>query len=258
MRRAFAAVVVVGLAGCNQVFGLDPPAGDDPTPHDAAGDGGGDDGGGGDPDASTTCGNDAMDQGEECDDGNQIPHDGCNAACRLEVSVGCSDGVRDGFRDLDAFPRLAACAGGWTVAGIEAPALASCGESGDDGPNPIGNGCAPGNLCAAGWHVCADRTELVLVLGMTACDAEVDGGFFATNQASSVAAGSTCGVGGTRGLFGCGSLGLGTDPVTCSPITRWSGGACTALGGEWTCTAGDERTTVVKEQPGGGGVLCCR
>jgi cysteine-rich repeat protein len=50
-------------------------------------------GGGGDDDVAVTCGNNAVDDGETCDDGNTSGGDGCSATCqsepkpRLDVSV---------------------------------------------------------------------------------------------------------------------------------------------------------------------------
>jgi cysteine-rich repeat protein len=38
------------------------------------------------------CANDADDPGEECDDGNVVPGDGCRADCTVEV---CGDGIKD-------------------------------------------------------------------------------------------------------------------------------------------------------------------
>src|SRR5262245_22157629 len=36
-----------------------------------------------------TCGNRAMDDGEECDDGNADSGDGCDAQCQLEAGFSC-------------------------------------------------------------------------------------------------------------------------------------------------------------------------
>jgi hypothetical protein len=34
------------------------------------------------------------------------------------TSIGCSDGQREGFTDLTAYPCIAACAASWTVPGV--------------------------------------------------------------------------------------------------------------------------------------------
>jgi len=44
------------------------------------------------------CGNGILDPGEQCDDGNAVPGDGCSASCRLEV---CGNGIRDAGEQCD-------------------------------------------------------------------------------------------------------------------------------------------------------------
>ncbi len=41
------------------------------------------------------CGNGAKEAGEECDDGNTVPGDGCDATCHTENVSGCADGTAD-------------------------------------------------------------------------------------------------------------------------------------------------------------------
>jgi cysteine-rich repeat protein len=60
------------------------------------------------------CGDGVTDGGEECDDGNATPCDGCSA-CRVDVGLGCGDGI----------------------------AIPACGETCDDGNAVVGDGCAP-------------------------------------------------------------------------------------------------------------------
>ena len=148
MRRA-ALAMVLAVAGCNQVFGLDAVR---------VGDGGAtSDGPAGDGTASVTdgptCGDGTIDDTEECDDRNHVGGDGCDASCHLELGViGCADGHRDGFADLAALPGIAACGGGWTVGGLQGArsGVSACVRAGDDGPNPT----AP----AARRSICARRT----------------------------------------------------------------------------------------------------
>ncbi len=60
------------------------------------------------------CGDGVSDGGEECDDGNATSCDGCSA-CRVDVGLGCGDGV----------------------------AIPTCGETCDDANAVVGDGCAP-------------------------------------------------------------------------------------------------------------------
>jgi len=49
----------------------------------------------------TSCGDGDLDPGEECDDGNRVSGDGCNAVCALEVSDDCGDGVVSSTEQCD-------------------------------------------------------------------------------------------------------------------------------------------------------------
>ena len=62
-----------------------------------------------------SCGDGTVDSGEECDDGNTDDCDGCDAFCRVELGLGCGDGVPN----------------------------AACGEPCDDGNAVAGDGCSP-------------------------------------------------------------------------------------------------------------------
>jgi hypothetical protein len=64
-----------------------------------------------------------------------VPGDGCDDACQFEDGVvGCSDGERDGFVDVAAWPGIAACAGRWTEPGIAMAGRVgiNCARAGDD------------------------------------------------------------------------------------------------------------------------------
>jgi hypothetical protein len=192
---------------------------------------------------------------------------------------GCSDGEREGFVDLDAFPFIAGCSGGWSVPGVLLTLAPACGGiAGDDGPSPSGVGCSVADLCAPGWHVCASAQE-VADRSPTGCAgaSDADGLFFVTRQSSNgcglCASGSnldpdacdgcSC-VGGcaqtpltANDIFGCGTAGA---VATCPPLDRFSNDLCGALGPPWSCSAldgCDEAHAVTKSSSDGGGALCC-
>ncbi|HUH03566.1 MAG TPA: hypothetical protein VML75_16330 [Kofleriaceae bacterium] len=48
-----------------------------------------------------TCGNGVLDEGEECDDGNQENWDGCDAQCNPEPFNGCEAVIQDYFQQAD-------------------------------------------------------------------------------------------------------------------------------------------------------------
>jgi hypothetical protein len=151
----------------------------------------------------------------------------CNAS-------GCSDGQREGFTDLAAYPGIAGCSGGWSVPGImidnpgAAPAcpgiatfdtvVPACSRrAGNNSSNPSGAGCNVADLCAAGWHVCATAADVAAssptgCVGVAAPGAEPL--FFATRQSS-----TGCGVAAT---------GLSTDGAVCNAGSCAAGCAQTA------------------------------
>lgn len=101
-------------------------------------------GGGG----SGTCGDGAVNAGEQCDDGGTAPGDGCSATCTIEVPPACGDGTLD--------PPLEECDDGGLVPGDGCSAACqlepvgqTCGntldlgEKCDDGNLLNGDGCNP-------------------------------------------------------------------------------------------------------------------
>jgi cysteine-rich repeat protein len=250
------ALCAVLLGACNQIFGLDPGSGgaSDGPPSDAPAGGDATDA------APDLCGNKSPDPGEPCDDGNDVEWDGCTNKCLLESSIGCADGTRDGF--LMVFDSVAACAGDFGVAGLNAPrtGVPACLDSGDDGPDPDPDGCSAADLCAEGWSICPDHNQIEARIGNAPCggvDQAFEPGFFATNQPSLDDV--SCAIAGSNGIIGCGDVGSPAGAATCVSLTRAAGNLCLAAAPGWTCeNASSERTTVVKSGGHGGGVLCCR
>ncbi len=199
--------------------------------------------------------------------------------------MGCADGTREGFAALDMFPRIAGCAGGWSVQGMTD--VPSCDHaSGNSTTNPDGVGCSSADLCTANFHVCTSAND-VASRSPSGCDGASVGepapSFFATLQTGpglatcSGADGSVCDAPGSpfncdgschNDLFGCGDLGNPPDP-SCGVLDATSGNLCGALGAPWVCPsvggpAGDpysagcsEFISVTKLGPEAGGVLCC-
>lgn len=77
---------------------------------------GGDIGGGDDDDGGPLCGNGVIDDGEQCDDANDVNTDGCNNACRVNITPGDPE-CGNGFKEY--------------------------GEECDDGNNRENDGCSP-------------------------------------------------------------------------------------------------------------------
>src|SRR5690606_17159475 len=87
-----------------------------------------------------------IDAGEQCDDGNTLPGDGCDAQCQIEVAPAiCGDGIvnageqcDDGANNSDTTPD--ACRTDCTLP-ICGDGVVDSGEQCDDGNNVGGDGC---------------------------------------------------------------------------------------------------------------------
>lgn len=178
------------------------------------------------------------------------------------VVVGCADGTREWLLDQVSFPTIAGCAGGWSTLGVHHPQPPTplCPGSGNDNPtNPAGSDCDVNDLCAPGWHLCADPVDVGAQLGGKPCRelTGVSSSFFVTATHSLGA--TACAPTGDNDLFGCGSVGLAPDS-NCGAIDRTSGDNCAQLPFEWNCgTDGShEAAFVTKAAASGGGAMCCK
>jgi hypothetical protein len=279
-----AAAVAVGLAGaCASSSTDEPPIRlPDRVPSSEAGDGAGiTDAKGSDVVAADsspgTCGNGKKDGAETdvdcggpscaaCANGRacMTGHDCISVVCAASTcsgDVGCSDGTREGFTPASTFRNIAACAGGWSIAGLLAPATktpACSRASGNGSVNPTGAGCTVADLCQVGWHVCESAAEVMAKTGGAGCaGAATAGFFFATRQSGPGAA--QCGA-GANDVFGCGGVGIAPDPVTCAPLDRFSGDLCANLPAGFACGADglEEANNVTHGNSTDGGALCCR
>jgi hypothetical protein len=186
-------------------------------------------------------------------------------------TVGCADGTREAFASIARFPRIAGCAGAWTIPGVVVPRPSTtrcAGVSGNSGTNTTGMGCAVDNLCADGWHVCDGAGELD-ILGIDCQQAGIPGAnsnagpqFFATRQRGRT--GTVCmrdDATGTNNVHGCGNFGLAEDGG-CAPLDRQLSHTECDDNPPWSCddpnSTIDEGLVVLKRASNGGGVLCCR
>ncbi|MFK7989373.1 MAG: hypothetical protein AB8I08_25380, partial [Sandaracinaceae bacterium] len=220
-----------------------------------------------------------------CDDADPCTSDRCDprAGCVFDPTDcrGCADGSRDAFRDTARYPDIAACAGGFAIAGLSRELDPACARgAGDDGSNPRGAGCTAADLCAPGWHVCRTAGE-VAARSVDGCDGADDadpGSFFATRQTGPGCAhcatgdddgcdNSSCRSGcaqtenTTNDIFGCGTLGDVPVASSCGVLDRFSNNLCRGLTPPWRCDDDPrglrESDFVVKLGPEAGGVLCC-
>ncbi len=204
-----------------------------------------------------------------------------------DTQIGCADGTREGFGDVMKFKTIAACDGAWDVPGIFERPVSCNRQAGNTGMNPSGAGCSVSDLCAAGWHVCYGRDD-VLFRNPAGCEGVMTGAqspvFFTTQMSSTGAFECSTQAGATNDLFGCGDLGCDftsnpTVQTLCAPLVRSSHDMCKglrndlncgdwcnhlgkypALTNAWSCgnDGAAEALNVTKTQADQqGGVLCC-
>ncbi|MFH2006072.1 MAG: DNRLRE domain-containing protein [bacterium] len=146
------------------------------------------------------CGNGLIDVGEECDDGNAASGDGCSATCLLETPAGCGDGTVDAGEECDDGNTTAgdgcsaACRSEYCGDGV---VQAGLGEECDDGGTTPGDGCD----AACQDEYCGDG---VVQAGL----------------------GEECDDGGTTSGDGCDAACLDEPGVVCGNGARETGEAC--------------------------------
>jgi len=182
--------------------------------------------------------------------------------------IGCADGTREGFKSLDRYPNIAACAGAWQVPGLVAPETLTpqCDrQAGNDGAAIAGGGCSVADLCAEGWHACESARE-VSTNAESCADAAMPGAppaFYITRQRGLMMTCDRMNLTGTNNIFGCGNFGSAA-PAACAPFVRMLRDADCRANPPWMCTNGplgysvSELIDVTKSGPARGGVLCCR
>jgi hypothetical protein len=184
------------------------------------------------------------------------------------ILVGCSDGTREGFRDLDNWPNIAGCAGAFARPGVVgAPDLLPACElqAGDTSANPSGMGCNAADLCARHWHVCRDGADVARHSPTGDCESCVAAGeprFFLVASGASAMGICSPDAREANDLHGCGGLGQ-PESDGCAPLARRMGFAdCLATQGVWSCgndfDSLQEAAVVTKTQPSAGGALCCK
>jgi MYXO-CTERM domain-containing protein len=141
------------------------------------------------------CGDGVTNEGEACDDANDVPGDGCNANCEVEL---CGNGIVEGAEGCDDANEVdgdgcSACAidDGFICIGggaVDDPSLCfdTCGnaerdplEDCDDGNLEPGDGCSPTCRVEDGWTCSSDKDEVCVPLcgdGVAIATEECDDG----------------------------------------------------------------------------------
>lgn len=186
------------------------------------------------------------------------------------LTIGCSDGTREGFRDFTHWPKIAGCAGAWRLPGliVASTRVPQCMHvAGNDSRNPEGLGCSAADLCAPTWHACLGGPDVASHSPTGGCESIVLPGeeaLFVVMAGASPEGVCYPDPAATNDLHGCGSMHIGQpESGGCPPLNRRLGFSdCAATAGVWECgTAADslsEATVVTKPDPSLGGVLCCK
>lgn len=180
---------------------------------------------------------------------------------------GCSDGTAEGLAEEG---NLYACAGAWSIAGVVNETEPVCERrAGNDGAAPSGEGCAVADLCAVGWHVCRDASDVAQRGGDSACELigppvpDETGPYIYLTRQRGNGEDAACAPDGSEDsaddAWGCGTLGL--EASNCAPLNRHlglgDGGGCSEAFECGDDPAAEGRNITKREPTQGGGVLCC-
>lgn len=182
--------------------------------------------------------------------------------------IGCSDGTREAFINMGTHPNIAACSGGFSIAGVTTSGSMSpqCNRvAGNSSANPAGNGCSIEDLCASGWQVCTSSSDVQSHSGNGMCDLVgtiSTTAFWLTRQSEDQS--GACVQGGHNNILGCniGQTGGLAPGNNCAPLNSAMWYGMCANFPPWQCgnagTPQTEADLVTKSGADHGGVICCK
>lgn len=182
--------------------------------------------------------------------------------------VGCADGQREGFADIEKYPTIAGCIGDWSPpnpdwGGVMAdlrmrPTGRPCGDD-------LGECSYPADTCAKGWHVCGalskgehEAHELTSRIGPDDCDNAGPGRFNAGFSHAHGAYELECDYPEPGwGSFGCWNEGFGSEPVCCGSQCEFGRCRDAVWPGRTRISRGVAEGCGHISATRNGGVLCC-
>src|SRR5690606_8016972 len=170
--------------------------------------------------------------------------------------VGCADGQREGFADLEKFPTIAGCLGVWDQSMTLRKGKTSkpCGDDLDM--------CgSPADVCAEGWHVCArdgDYHDLSDRIDDKQCSDGAGPGKFVA-AISHVKKKKECAPppeANTR--YPCLKSGWGAEPVCCGQDCLYGNCRDSIWAKKTKISRGTEQGCGGVTSDRNGGILCCK
>ena len=170
--------------------------------------------------------------------------------------VGCADGQREGFADIEKFPTIAGCLAVW-----EGSMTLRKGKTSKPCGDDLEVCASPGDVCAEGWHVCArdgDYSDLSDRVTGKQCAEEAGPGKFVA-AISHVKKKKECAPEPTPTTrYPCLAEGWGSEPVCCGEGCRlgkcrdsvWAKNTRISLGTAQGCGGATSDRN--------GGILCCK
>jgi len=169
---------------------------------------------------------------------------------------GCADGQREGFADVEQYPRVAGCVGRWEgAASLRAPPTGQpCGDDLDGAPCNV-----PADACAPGWHACGhdgDKYDLSSRVSAGGCRKAGPGRFNAA-MSHSPKEGFPCPPVLKSTVLPCMEVGVGSEPVCCGHDCKQGGCRDGVFRGRTRISLGTASGCGALFSTDNAGVLCC-
>jgi hypothetical protein len=172
------------------------------------------------------------------------------------IAVGCADGQREGYADMQKFPDIAGCLGVWD--GEKSLRKGKTSKACGDDLEVCGS---PSDVCAEGWHLCArdgDYHDLTNRITWQECNEGAGPGKFVAAISHVLKKKECAPEPGANTRYPCLDEGYGAEPICCGELCKqgeckdsvWPAQTRISMGKAEGCAA------VTSER--NGGLLCCR
>ncbi len=169
--------------------------------------------------------------------------------------VGCADGQREAFANLEENPRIAGCMGKWKESKSlrDKPTGKACGDDGEE--------CGvPADVCAPGWHVCGHEgkaDDMKTRTTQKACDTAGPGRFNAALSHSPTDEIDPCPRITKNTDLPCVQAGIGAEPVCCGNDCQFGKCKDAVWKGKSRISRGTTEGCGAMTSERNGGILCC-